>query len=456
MYRLYIFFVNITVGLISFFCFFSFFFCSVSHSEIRTTLSLQGLSFLSSDYESTSKKNFMFLGITLRSDAKSQDAFKINLTGQYAIGESLLSYLNIREIYFTTKIDDTSVLYLGRKLQNWSSLDTVWNLSVFQPQFKWNPLTPENQGLTGIFWNKNNANLGVTVFISPLYLPDQGPSFELKDGQFQSGNPWFSAPPQNIKFQGQLLPIDYEITKPEMSSVIFQTQYGAQVRLMSPINQKNQSSYFANFAAMSKPANQFALGYKGVLVTTRVKVDVTPKVYFENIGSADIGYRRDWGVAQLSFLYTKPQSPTFDSTFNTPEFEQSLMWGPQILYKYKPFEFLLGYLDTSGGSVKDIGPDVSADRASLSQRFLYKQALQLQAKYKDIFWNQMVLNTSLQFMTSSKEGFRQIRFKSAFNFRSSWNFWLDLLLIDTDSSILTNIEPYKSSDQIWLGVNYDI
>lgn len=405
---------------------------------------------MSPDYESTDNKTFAFVGATLKSDVKSEDAFKINLTGQYAVGNSVLSYLNIREIYYTNKIDDKSDLHVGRKLHNWSSLDTIWNLGIYQPQFKWNPLTPENQGLTGLFWNKNDAGFGLTLFASPLYIPDQGASYELKDGQFQSGNPWFSAPPQNVKFQGQILPIDYEISKPETSSVIFQTQFGAQLRLGTG------DGYFANIAGIYKPSNQLALGYKGVLVTTRVRVDVTPKIYFENAYSADFGYRQEWGMAQFSLLYSKPQSPTFDPEFNAPEFEQSLSWGPQFLYKLKNFDFIIGYLDTTNGEVRDVGPDASAERLSLSQRFLYKQALLAQVGYSDIFWNQVRLDSALQFKTSSKEGFRQIKFKNAFNIRGPWAFWLDFLLIDTDSSIPTNVEPYKSLDQVWLGASYDI
>lgn len=423
---------------------------SLSHSEIRTSLLAQGMSFLSPDYDSTDKKTFMFIGASLKSDAKSTDLFKINLTGQYAIGSSVLSSLNIREIYSTYVVDEKSLLHMGRRLQNWSSLDTIWNLGVYQPQFKWNPLAPENQGLTGLFWNKNDSGWGLTLFASPLYIPDQSASYELKDGQFQASNPWFQAPPQNIKFQGQILPIDYQIDKPETSNVIFQTQYGAQLRL------GEAKGYFANFAGIYKPANQLALGYKGVLVTTRVRVDVTPKVYFENAYSADLGFREDWGVAQLSLLYSKPQSPTFESNYNAPQFEQSLIWGPQLFYKFKPFELFLGYLDTSGGEVKDVGPDASDDRASLSQRFLFKQALQVQISYSDIIMNELKLNSTLQFKSSSKEGFRQINFKNKFDIRGPWAFWCDVLLIDTNSSIPTNIESYKSLDQIWLGASYDI
>ena len=424
--------------------------CSVSYSEIQTALWAQGLSFLSPDYENTNKKNFMFMGVTLKTESKSKDAFKINLTGQYAPENSILGYLNVREIYYTVDIFGYSKLHLGRKLFNWSSLDANWNLGIYQPLFKWNPLIPEKQGLTGFFWQKSSSNFDLILFFSPLYIPDQGASYELKDGQFQSSNPWFPIPPQNIKFQEQLLPIDYEISKPDVNSVIYQTQYGLKLRL-GEVN-----GYFANLAGMSKPSNQLALGYKGTLITTRVHIEVTPKVYFENIYSADLGYRQDWGLIQWSLLYSKPQNPKFDSTFNAPEFESSLSWGPQFLYKYDKYELFLSYLGTNGGEIKDVGPDASPDRISLSQRFLYREAMQAQIKYTNIIWNQLKLDSSLQYISSSKEGFRQIRFKNFFKIKGSLAFWLDLLLIDTNSSILSNLEPYKSSDQIWVGINYSI
>lgn len=423
---------------------------SLSHSEIRTTLATQGLSLISSDYQSTESKNFFFLGVSLKSDSKSEDIFKVNLTGMYALGNSVLSYVNIREVYSTFRFEDKSVLHVGRKLKNWSSLDTIWNMGVYQPQFKWNPLAPENQGLTGLQWSKHLAGFGITLFASPLYIPDQSANYELKDGQFQSSNPWFAAPPQNIKFGSQILPIDYNIIKPEVSDVISQTQYGAH------FSYATTNGYFVNLAGMHKPSNQLALGYKGVLVTTRVRVDVTPKIYFEDIYSADLGVKKDWGFLQISLLQSKPKNPEFESTYNAPQFDSSTSVGPMFLYKFKPFEFFIAHLETSGGAVRDVGPDASVDRASLSERFLFKQATQVQLRFSDIFLEKFRWDSTLNFTTSSKEGFRQIKYKNYFKFKGPWAFWLDFLLIDTNSAIQTNIEPYKSSDQVTLGATYDL
>ena len=122
----------------------------------------------------------------------------------------------------------------------------------------------------------------------------------------------------------------------------------------------------------------------------------------------------------------------------------------------KPFEFFLAYLDTSGGAITDSGPDAAADRASLSERFLYKQAAVVSASYTDIFWKRIRLDSTFEFKFSSKESFRQIRFKNNFKMRGPWGAWVDMILIDTDSTLQSNMEVYKNLDQVWVGVTYDI
>lgn len=421
----------------------------MSYSETVNLLELSGLSFISSDYDS-SQKFFSFIGATLRTNEKKPDMFMINLTGKYAVGNPVLSYLNIREVDIGFDVDETSKIFVGRKMMNWSELDSKWNMGLYQPQFRWNPIDSETQGLTGLFWQKKQTNFSMRLFASPLYIPDQGPGYELKDGQFQNSNPWFQAPPQNIKFQGQLLPIDYEVNKPETTDVINQTSYGASLSLG-----ENQG-FFANLSGSYKPANQLALAYKGVLVTTRVRIDILPKVYYENIYSADVGFRDSWGQVLFSIIQTNPHNPSFDVGYNVPVFQDSLSWGPQIVYNFKPFQFSLAYLDTSGGEVKEEGPDASPDRASLSQRFLFRQAIQLEVKYKEVYMRKLKLESSVQWRESSKDQFKQLRLKNKLVWRGPWSCWVDVLLIETDDNATSNMAPYRNLDQSWIGVSYDI
>lgn len=432
--------------------FFAFFFTAFfivydTQAAIKTTVIAEGFSLISGDYD-LSPKNFGLLGLHLRSD-NSADKFKIDFSGRYSLSKSVLSYINVRELSYRFDIGESSTLYTGRRLMNWSAIDNIWNLGVIQPQFKWNQLNPQNQGLIGFFWEQNLSPWSYTLFASPLYIPDQGAGYEIKDGQFQSGNPFFRAPPQNIRFQGQLLPIDYDIHRPETADVVSQSMFGAQLRW------GEEKGYFARVAGVYKPSNQLALGYKGILVTTRVRVDVLPKSYYETDYSLDAGLRDDWGYVQFCIIATNPTSPEFDSAYNKPVFESGVSFGPQFLYRSEPFQFLAAYIDTTGGDVKDQGPDVGSNQQSLSQRFLVKQATLLKVAYSDVYNKFVRWDSSVHFKFSSKEKFREIRVKNALSFKQPWSVWLDVILVDTDSEVDSNYEPYKNFDQAWLGVSYD-
>jgi hypothetical protein len=426
-----------------------FLFSLASHSEMRSSLTTENLNFLSPDY-TAENKNFLFVGAHVRNIKK--DAFNLDFKGAYAVGKSVLSYMNFKEAYYTYQVSDQSFVHVGRKVQDWSAIDSYWNFGVFQPQFRWNQLAPESQGLTGLYWNQKISSHEINLFATPLYIPDQGASYELKDGQFQSGNPFFQPPPQTIKFQNQLLPIDYDIKRPETNDIIFQSQLGAQYKFIS------QNGFFGNIAAIYKPSNQLALGYKGVLVTTRVRIDITPKTYLEKAYAADFGYKQDWGQIMISALHSDPQSPEFDSTFNAPKFKAGTSIGPQVQYKFSNFKLLFSHVETSGGQVVDEGPDASTERASLSERFLFKQSTMLGLKYKQIFSKKLLIDSDLNFQFSSKEAFRKISFKNRFDIKGPWAAWINLILIDTDSNKepVSGYEPYKNLDQIWAGVSYDL
>lgn len=420
-------------------------------ADVRTTLFADGLSFISPDYTEIDTKNFLFLGVKFKSDPRTHDAFKVDFTGRFGVNKTVLSTYNPREVAYTFDRGESSQIHIGRKLHIWSALDSFWNYSLFQPTFEWNQLDPENQGLTGVFYQLRGSAWSLMLYASPLYIPDQGANYEIKDGQFSSGNPFFQPPPQNLRFQGQLLPIDYNIERPKNEDVVLNSSYGVQFRY------GESKGVFAQAAAMVKPSNQLALGYKGVLVTTRVRVDVNPKVYYENLYSADLGYRDDWGFAVLSAVHDKPQNPDFDSSYNSPQFEASTIWGPQFLYKYEGYQFILAYIDTTGGQITEVGPDTSTDRRSLSERFLFKQAAVAQLSYGALFTEQLRWDTNLRYKWSTKEGHRHIGFRNDFKLggdMKNWAFWVDLLLIDTNSDLNSAYESYKNRDQIWLGASY--
>ena len=121
-------------------------FSACAQAAIKTSIIGEGFSLISKDYE-LSPKTFLFAGVHVRSDRSLSDSFNLDMSAKFVVGNSVLNYVNIRELYSKFRIGEQSELNVGRKLMNWSAIDNIWNLGVIQPQFKWNPLNPQNQGL---------------------------------------------------------------------------------------------------------------------------------------------------------------------------------------------------------------------------------------------------------------------------------------------------------------------
>jgi len=416
------------------------------HAEINGQVEAYGLSFISPDFDNN-KKEFGFFGASLLSHNAEKDTFKINLRGEYAIGTPVLSTLNVRELYFSYFIDESSAIHVGRRKQLWSDVDERWNLGFFQPEFRANPLAPETQGQTGIFYENNKGDWKFTFYGSPVFIPDQGPNFEIKDGQFVASNPYFAPPPQNIYFQSVLLPIDYNIQKPEIADIVFQPSYGLQ------IHYGEKTGFYSLLSSMYKPAHQLAYGWKGVLVTDRVRVDVKPKTYYEKIYNWDIGYKDNWGDVGISALFVDAEKPDFESVYNRPVYASNLTLGPYITYKMNPFTFELAGLFNQDGDVAEEGPNSGQFKRSLSQMFLYRNAYYAQITYKSLLTPQIKYKTTFQWLEAEKNIYKSVKWKNLVDIKGPWKFIFDLLLVETNDEI-TNVSSYRNLDQAWLGVIY--
>jgi phosphorylcholine metabolism protein LicD len=76
--------------------------------------------------------------------------------------------------------------------------------------------------------------------------------------------------------------------------------------------------------------------------------------------------------------------------------------------------------------------------------------------YGDTYFKNYRIDSTFQYKFSSKESFQLIRFNNKLKMRGPWAFWLDLILINTNSAAQGSMEVYKSQDQVWLGVSYDL
>lgn len=423
-------------------------FCAVTaNAEISSQLELSSLNFISSDYAENQDKSFVFVGADIKSENAEADIFKINLNGKYTSKNPVLSYFNLKEIYFTNHIGSSASLHIGRKLQIWSLADEKFNLGAYQPQFRWNPLDIESQGLFGIFYEKSFGSWKLNLFGTPVYIPDQGPAYEVKDGKFEASNPYFTPPPQNIIFQNVILPIDYNIIKPEVSEVVKQSGFGLKLDFQN-------ENFEASLSGSYKPSNQFAFGYKGILVTNRVRVDIQPKTYYEKLTSLEVATKWQGGKAGIAGMYTEPENPEYEANYNYPVFEANTTLVPYIRFEFQPIDLEISVLNIEGGDIKEIGPDANPDRQPLTQKYLYTQAYQLSALIRSNWGDNLKVVSKIEWREAEKNLLQTLKFKNIFDIKGPWKMNLDLFLVETSEEAST-VSNYRNLDQVWAGASYE-
>ena len=98
---------------------------------------------------------------------------------EYSLDRSDFIYFNISELYLFYKYELEKPLYsvesiefhLGRKIKNWSEGDEYWDLGLWNPLTRWNPLHPVTNGLVGSFLTLKAKRWESDFFIGALYLP---------------------------------------------------------------------------------------------------------------------------------------------------------------------------------------------------------------------------------------------------------------------------------------------
>ncbi len=150
-------------------------------------------------------------------------------------------------------------LTTGRQKRHWSWLDEEFGLGVWQPQLRWDYLRPRQQGLIGVFLDwELTPKWQLTLFASPVFLPDQGPNYRLRNGQFTSSNRWFMPPQSQLLLQtsSQMqtdVPLQFTINRPATESVVLNSSFGMSL-------QYRQDVYWSNLSYAYKPRSQIHIG----------------------------------------------------------------------------------------------------------------------------------------------------------------------------------------------------
>ena len=277
-------------------------------------------------------------------------------------------------------------LTLGRKREAWSALDSTWGLGLWQPLNRFDALRPSEQGMTGAMIDYVNGPFRALVFASTIFVPEQGPPFQLQDGRFESSNPWFSSPTDRLMLFSRETRMRYRLEMPTIGSVINHPSTGAIVRW----SEREDGGLFAQASVAKKPRNQLALPYQGHLAlapdsSPKGDVSIFPRVVYHSVVGLDVGRKGEalsFGVSGLA-EYADNEAPPAGLTGQ--RLEPLFLVSPNLEFQSWPGRawsprVQLATLHAMGGEQTVLGPDASKDSNPFGSRTMFKQAVSLALK----------------------------------------------------------------------------
>jgi hypothetical protein len=254
------------------------------------------------------------------------------------------SQLAIPELYLNRSSSEQKLSFtVGRWRREWSALDEHSHLGLWQPLARWDSVRPISQGLTGLFVSFDDDLVRAVYFASPLYLPDQGPEYELKDGRFTSSNRWFRPPVDQAQIKNVETPIFYRIDTPAVSNIVNRTSQA----LMVEVGAREQGA-FGRFAFADKPMNQFHLGLETTVSSGGdLNVLVHPYVVKHNLYSLETGYRFNEGSLLVSQTWERFENPNLSDKFQQSELIDSQYTGAVLTHDLSNFGWRRSSLDLS-------------------------------------------------------------------------------------------------------------
>ncbi len=251
-------------------------------------LTLQQSQFLSEPSSSSQTPTWSVLSFEIQQDKKGTWATGISAFAQATLQEDQGPDVSVSDLFLSRKLG-AKHFFLGRKRRPWSLSDEFFHIGLWQPMTRWDYFELRPQGLTGLFLGHQGADWFSEFFVSPVFLPDQGPAFEINQGQFASSNRWFWAPQSSVGILKDQSKIFYILDKPSWDEVVF--QFSAAGRwLWEP---SRVHGFWGQVALADKPVNQFHLRVDGRLdlKDQEVKVRVKPLIVRHTLATGEMGWR---------------------------------------------------------------------------------------------------------------------------------------------------------------------
>lgn len=388
----------------------------------------------------------------------SESQLWVDLGAGGLVGDTASSYVKVPQLYYRWGAEDRVHWIVGRYRQEWSHGDQVWDLGLTQPIFRWNEAMPEQQGVTGLFLKipMLNKDFQVTLFASGLFLPTQGPSYELINGRLTSSNPWFAAPVEAISLAGQKAELNFNINIPKTQDIVFNKSFGVQFA-----SQPNKKDLLFNAFYLDKPKNDFMLPFEGVLNLSTFNGDITvlPQLARHRVGGVDVGWNFVNAKTVLSWIHESSvdYTPLANTTYAV--IPQQDIFSFNQLFRLSPSQRLwISYIQVERDNTRLGGVYSNAAVDAYSYRNRYENTLRLK-------WEALLYRSLNQYKVQSTFAYNQSMLRDTMwlSARLDWSVYKGLQVFNqcdffggSAKTIVSQdlMSAYQNNDRCLVGGHY--
>ncbi len=402
-----------------------------------------------------------FEEITMRVRGQSNSDFlSAGIDIGASFGLNVPDYLSIYapEGYFKIMLGSTPSansprVTFGRKKDRWSLLDSFWELGTWQPQYRWDYLRPEEQGLVGLFLEIPTESVRFLFFVSPLYVPESGASYRLRDGKLVSSSPWFFEPTEQIAVNKGLANVRYTPNIPPIEEVIRQGSFGGSIEAGA-----RSAGLWARSSYIYKPRNQLALPFTGNLNVSGtgsfVDVQLYPKVPFHHLASLDFGFKGEKFSLWMSNLYDKPIEEEYP-LYNYQKLYPTYFASPGIEFSDTrsngtSYGVVVSYLSKSGDEPREFGNDVNPDNPTFGLPYNFTNAARAAVRLSFPLNGDLRSSWSLAYTYNIDDSATWIKFVSDWMLSEKFNASFEADLIGSTAPRSDNhfLSRYRGNDRV--------
>lgn len=371
------------------------------------------------------------------------------------------SYADIRDLYTDYTVRDSRIAF-GRMRTNFSEADEFWETGQWQPRFMWDPMQPDTNGLFGLFGlgSANNGSTRLTVFASPIYVPEETQAYREKNGKVYSKNPWFRPPPPVGEILGDTTDIHSYVDEPKVTDVISQPSFAMRAEQDLGENVNVGLSYGV------KPVNQTLLKFKYKMVTANgeqyARINFAPHYAYHHLVTSDATFRAGRWKTLISNTYEKPFKLEEDQVLISQQLREmyvaSMMTSFDLLGEgASATQLYAGVIKAWGATAPDGGEDLSGESLfDIRQRWL--EAYRLGVRHP--VWTKLRrLYNNLEFTYDRMQNGATVISQIEYNVASGWiaTASVDLLgVFDTRESEYEKafVRQYRANDRFAMGLSY--